>query len=100
MSHDQMTEYRDWNIQLTFNVPPGDTDGVMTDAILDAALEHGPSQAAGVVASASTHEGKVWIMFTLVDSSRGLADEVANAMRLRVLETVFSGDDASVSLAL
>lgn len=91
------TEYRDWKITLPFSVPAGDTEGVLTEALFEAALHHAPSQAAGLVASANTDEGKVWIVFTLVNSSRGLADEIAKSMRERVKETVFSGDDVCVS---
>lgn len=92
-----MSEYRDWKITLPFSVPPGDTDGVMTEALFNAALEHAPSDAAGIVARADAAIGKVWIVFTLVNSSRGLADEVAAEMRQRVGDAVLSGDDACVS---
>lgn len=91
------TDYRDWKITLPFSVPAGDAEGVMTEAIFDAALQHAPSAAAGLVASADTLQGKVWIVFTLVHSSRGLADEVAKSMRARIGETVFSLDDACVT---
>jgi hypothetical protein len=92
-----MDDYRDWTITLSFNVPPGDVEGVMTEAILDAARHHAPAEATGMVASADTDEGKVRVVFTLVHSSRGLADEVVKSMKTRVAETVFSGDDACVS---
>ena len=92
-----MNEYRDWKITLPFSVTPGDTEGMMTDALFNAALEHAPSQAAGLTARGDAVLGKVWIAFTLVNSSRGLADEVATAMRERVHETVLTGDDACVS---
>jgi hypothetical protein len=92
-----MSEYRDWNITLPFSVPAGDTDGVMTEALFNAALEHAPSDAAGLTARGDAAIGKVWIVFTLVNSSRGFADEVAAAMRKRVGDAVFSGDDACVS---
>lgn len=94
-----MSEYRDWKITLPFAVPAGDTDGVMTEALFEAALEHAPSQAAGMTARADAKLGKVWVVFTLVHSSRGLADEVASSMRQRVSDAVFSGDDACVSAA-
>lgn len=94
-----MSEYRDWKITLAFAVRAGDTEGVMTEALFDAALEHAPSQAAGMTARADTRIGKVWIVFTLVNSSRGLADEVASSMRTRVAESVLAGDDACVSAA-
>lgn len=92
-----MSEYRDWKITLPFAVRPGDTEGVMTEALFDAALEHAPSQAVGITARADAKLGKVWIVFTLVNASRGLADEVAGAMRTRVAEAVLAGDDACVS---
>ncbi len=94
-----MSEYRDWKITLPFSVPPGDTEGVMTEALFNAALEHAPSDAAGLTARADARAGKVWIVFTLLNASRGLADEVASAMRARVGDAVFSGDDACVSAA-
>jgi hypothetical protein len=75
------TEYRDWTITLPFSVPTGDTDGVLTEALFDAALHHAPSEATGLVARANTDEGKVWIVFTLQNASRGFADEVAKEMR-------------------
>lgn len=90
-------EYRDWKITLPFSVPPGDVEGHFTDALLDAALEHAPSQAAGMVARGDIEQGKVWIVFTLVNASRGLADEIAKSMRQRVRAAVLSGDDACVS---
>jgi hypothetical protein len=90
-------DYRDWTITLSFSVPAGDTEGVLTEAIYEAALQHAPSAAAGMVASADTVEGKVRVVFTLVNSSRGLADEVAKSMKKRVRETVFSGDDSYVT---
>jgi hypothetical protein len=92
-----MNDYRDWNIRIEFSVPAGDTDGVLTDAMFEAALEHAPSEASGLLASADTAEGKVWIVFTLGNSSRGFADEIAKAMPARIRETVFSGDDACVT---
>lgn len=90
---------QDWKIMLPFSVPPGDTDGVLTEAIFDAGLYHAPSKAEGMVASADTDAGKVWLVFTLVDTSRDFADEIAQAMIEHVRETVFSGDDACVSAA-
>jgi len=92
-----MSEYRDWKITLPFSVPSGDADGVMTEALFNAALEHAPSDAAGITARGDTAIGKVWIVFTLVNASRGLADEVAAEMRQRVGDAVLSGDDACVS---
>jgi hypothetical protein len=92
-----MTEYRDWKITLPFSVPPGDDDGAFTEALFDAAVRHAPSGAAGMVARADTVEGKVWIVFTLVNSSRGLAEDIARSMRKRVGESVLSGDEACVS---
>jgi hypothetical protein len=94
---DTGTEYRDWNVVLTFNVPTGDTEGVMTDAIFDAAVEHAPSDATGLVASADTAKGKVWIVYTLANASGGFARDSASAMRSRIAETVFSGDEACVT---
>lgn len=79
-----MSESRDWKIVLPFSVPGGDVEGVMTEALFDAALNHAPSEAEGVVASADTSEGKVWIVFTLPNASRTLADEVAEGMMHRV----------------
>lgn len=91
------TEYRDWKVVLTFHVPVGDTEGMMTEAIFEAALEHAPSDATGLVASADTVEGNVWIVYTLPNASSGFANDSASAMRERISETVFSGDDACVS---
>ncbi|HEX8083399.1 MAG TPA: hypothetical protein VF529_03855 [Solirubrobacteraceae bacterium] len=90
-------DYRDWKITLPFTVPVGDTDGVLTEALFDAAVHHAPSEARGIVARADTSEGKVWIVFTLTNSSQGFAQDLAKQMRERVAETVFSGDDACVS---
>jgi hypothetical protein len=50
-----------------------------------------------MAAGADTAEGKVWIVFTLIESSRGLADEISKSMRQRVGETVLSSDDACVT---
>lgn len=94
-----MSEYRDWKITLPFSVPPGDVDGVITEALFNAALEHAPTDAAGITARGDANAGKVWIVFTLVNASRGLADEVATAMRQRVGDALLSGDDACVSAA-
>jgi hypothetical protein len=92
-----MSEYRDWTITLTFSVPAGDADGVWTEALFNAALEHAPSAAAGLVARGDTMAGKVSIVFTLMNASRGLADEVASAMRRRVTDAVLSGDETCVA---
>jgi hypothetical protein len=92
-----MTEYRDWKITLPFSVPPGDEDGAFTEALFEAALHHAPSEAEGMVARADTVEGKVWIVFTLVNSSRGLAEDIASSLKKRVRESVLSGDEACVS---
>lgn len=94
-----MSDFRDWQITLPFSVPVGDVDGVLTEALLDAALEHAPAQAAGMVARADTHEGRVWITFTLVDTSKDLADSISAEMLQRVRDAVLSGDDACVSAA-
>jgi hypothetical protein len=90
-------DLRDWTVSLTFSVPTGDEEGIFTEALLEAALQHAPSQAAGMAARADTAQGKVWIAFTLVESSRGLADEISKSMRHRVAEAVLSGDDACVT---
>jgi hypothetical protein len=92
-----MSDYRDWTITLAFSVQPGDTEGTLTDAIFEAALVHAPSQAAGITARADSAQGKVWITFTLVNSSRGLADEIARSMQQRVRETVLSEDESCVT---
>jgi succinylarginine dihydrolase len=90
-------EYKDWNITLTFSVPPMDTDGVLTEAIFDAAVDHAPSEAKGITARADTEEGKVWITFTLVDTSGALARSISTEMRERVHETVFTSEDACIT---
>lgn len=90
-----MTDYRDWNISLTFNVPAGDIEGVLTEALFEAAVEVAPSDASGLVARADTVEGKVWITFTLVNADETFAKDVASQMKQRIRETVFSGDDAA-----
>lgn len=95
-----MSDYSDWTITLAFSVQPGDTEGTMTEAVFEAALQHAPSQAAGMTARADTVEGKVWITFTLVNASRGLADEIAKSMKQRVRETVLTDDDSCVIVAL
>jgi hypothetical protein len=92
-----MSEYQDFTISLPFSVPPGDVEGVMTEALLDAALEHAPSGARGMTARGDTVQGKVWIVFTLVDSTPELAESVAAEMLPRVRDAVFSGDDACVT---
>ncbi len=94
-----MSEYRDWKITLPFAVRAGDTSGAMTEALFDAALEHAPSEAAGLTVRADASLGRVWIVFTLVNASRGLADEVASSMLKRVADSVLAGDDACVSAA-
>jgi hypothetical protein len=92
-----MSDYKDWTVTLAFSVQPGDFEGAMTEAIFAAARRHAPTQAAGMVASADTTEGKVWITFTLENTSRGLADDIAAQMRQRVRETVLSEDEARVT---
>src|SRR4051812_7833773 len=83
-----MSDYKDWKIILTFHVPAADVEGVFTEAYFDAALEVAPSEAAGLVASANTDEGRVRIVFTLVESSREMADSVARDMPARVQDAV------------
>jgi hypothetical protein len=98
MSDDLMsTEYKDWTITVPFSVPPGDVDGVMTEAIFEAAVHHLPSEGHGLVVRADTAEGKVFITFTLAEASKGFAQDVAKQLRERVHETVFSSDDACVT---
>jgi hypothetical protein len=92
-----MSDYKDWTVTLAFSVQPGDFDGTMTEVIFEAARQHAPTQAAGMVASADTTEGKVWITFTLENTSHELASGIAAQMRQRVRETVLSEDDACVT---
>lgn len=92
-----MTEYSDWKITATFTVRPGDTEGVLTEALFEAALRQAPSQAKGMVARADTGDGKVWITFTLVGGSREFADEVAADFPERVRDAILSGDEVCVS---
>lgn len=92
-----MSEYQDWRITLPFSVPVGDTEGMMTETLFNAALEHAPSDAAGLTARGDAEAGRVWIVFTLVNSSRGLADEVAGSMRTRVHEAVLADEGTCVS---
>lgn len=94
-----MTEFHDWNITLPFSVPAGDAEGVLTEALFDAALEHAPSDAHGITARADTRVGKVWIVFTLVGASEELAKSMASEMRERLGESVLSGDEARISAA-
>ena len=89
--------YKDWTITLAFSVQPGDVEGTMTEAIFEAALEHATSEAEGMTARADTVEGKVWIVFTLANASRGFADEVATSLKERVRDTVVSGDESCVT---
>lgn len=93
------TEYGDWQITLVFRVHPGDVEGRLTEALFDAALEHGPSEAVGLVARADTDQGMVWIVFTLPNSSRGFADSVAGEMSELVRGAVVSNGDACVTAA-
>jgi len=90
-------EYKDWTITLPFSVPAGDTEGVMTEAIFDAAVDLAPTQARGLTARADSEMGKVWITFTLIGSSEPLANSIAKQMRERVHEAVFSSEDACVT---
>jgi hypothetical protein len=94
-----MTDFSNWTITLPFSVPPGDTEGVLTEALFEAALEHAPVEAEGMTARADTREGKVWIVFTLVGASSELAKSVAEEMRGRVGNAVLSGDDACITAA-
>lgn len=94
-----MTDYRDWDISLAFNVPQGDTEGIVTEALFEAAVEHAPSDAAGLVVRADTVVGKVWIVFTLVNSTREFAEDVAAQMMERVGDAALSGDDACITAA-
>lgn len=90
-------EFSDWTITLPFTVPPGDEDGAFTEALFEAAVDHAPPDSAGMTARADTAEGKVWITFTMLNRSEGLAKEIADSMRQRVEDAVLSGDDACVS---
>lgn len=90
-------DYRDWTITLPFCAPGGNEEGDFTEALFEAALHHAPAEATGMVARADTVERKVWITFTLVHTSRGLADEIASSMKRRIAETVLANDDACVS---
>jgi hypothetical protein len=92
-----MSEYQDHTITLPFSVPAGDTDGVMTEALFNAAVELAPSEAVGITARGDTRKGKVWVVFTLPNCSREFAGDVADQMQERVSDAVFSGDDACVS---
>jgi hypothetical protein len=92
-----MSEYRDWTITIPFTVPVGDTEGIMTEAVFEAALEHAPSQAKGITARADTSLGKVWIVFTLTETSQDLANSIGQEMRERVQEAVVSSDEACVT---
>lgn len=89
-----MTEYRDWDISIAFTVSPGDVEGIVTEALFEAAVEHLPTDAEGLVVRADAVKGKVWIVFTLVNSSRQLAGSVASQMRDRICDTALSGDAA------
>jgi len=92
-----MTSYKDINVTLGFNVPPGDSEGTFTEALFDAALEHAPVDSSGFVARADTDEGKVWITFTLSEvPSREYANDIGMQMRERVKDAVLSNDDACV----
>lgn len=94
-----MTESHDWTITLPFSVPVGDSEGVLTEALFEAALEHAPSDAYGMTARADTCEGKVWTVFTLAGRSADLAKSIAAEMRDRVGDAVLSGDEACISAA-
>lgn len=94
-----MTEFRDWQITLPFSVPAGDTEGVLLDALFEAALEHAPPEAHGMTARADTREGKVWIVFTLVGRSEDLARSIASEMRSRIGDAVLVGDEVCISAA-
>lgn len=88
-----MTDFRDWQITLPFTVPSGDADGTFTEAVFEAALEHMPAAATGIAARADTAQGKVWIVFTLLDSSEELARDIAAEMHARVGEGVVTAAD-------
>lgn len=90
-------EYRDWTITLPFTVPNGDVDGVFTEALFDAAIEHVAPDTAGMTARADTSQGKVWIIFTLLNRSKDLAKDIAATMRQRIGEAVLSGDEACIT---
>lgn len=94
-----MNDSRDWQITLPFSVPRGDTEGAFTEALFEAAVDQAPADATGFVARADTAKAKVWITFTLIESSRELAGEVAGKMLDRVSRAVLSGDDATISAA-
>lgn len=91
------TEFHDHRITLEFNVPSGDSEGVLTEALFEAALENAPSEAAGMVASADTNKGKVWVAFTLPHSSREFADSVCAEMKPRIKDAVLSNDETCVT---
>jgi hypothetical protein len=91
-----MTEFRDWQITLPFDVPVGDVEGVLTEALFEAAVRHAPGAAVDMTARADAEDGKVWVVFTLVDSSGELARDVAARMQGRISESVLSIHEADV----
>ncbi len=88
-----MSDFRDWQITLPFDVPTRDFEGTFTEAVFEAALQHAPAAAAGLTARADTAIGKVWIVFTLLDTSEDLARDIAVEMHARVAEGVVSAAD-------
>lgn len=91
-----MTEYKDWQISIPFDVPKDDTEGDWTDALLEAAIECASDNVAGIVARGDTAMGRVWITFKVLDSSRDIADEIAQGMQERISVKVLTGGEASI----
>jgi hypothetical protein len=92
-----MTEYKDWQVTLSFRVPAGDEDGAWTTALFEAALKFASASIAGMTARADTELGRVWLAFSVVDTTEELALEIARGLEERVLAEVLSGDGISVT---
>jgi len=91
---------RDRQIVLPLRVPAGDVEGAFTEVLLDAAVEHAPAWAEGVVASGNSRTGEVRIVLTFVDCPQALARGWATELLERVREHVnITSDDAEIALA-
>lgn len=91
-----MSEFKDWQVTLTFKVP-SDPEGDWIEAISDAAFECASDNVAGIVARGDTDECRVYLVFTVVECSHEVADEIARGMQERISAKVFAGGAVSIA---
>lgn len=84
----------DFTVTLPFNVPPGDTDGLLTEALLAQTIKAAPEDCAGFVASADSKAGEVWVIFNLWADHQAQARATAQLIQQRVTASIITVDEA------